>query len=106
MSARLSGATRRSKSWTRSRACSGRGWRRPKASVPLRRCADRFELRLEERLVDLALIDRDTLLDAELDHFGPLDAELLRELLWRQVVCHLAPFPGIKKPAALSAPTG
>ena len=32
--------------------------------------ADRLELRLEERLVDLALVDRDAFLPADLDHFG------------------------------------
>ena len=50
--------------------------------------AQRLELRLEERLVDLALVDRHAFLDADADHFLPVDAQLLRELVRRQVICH------------------
>ena len=49
---------------------------------------ERFELRLEERLVDLALVDRHAFLDAHPDHFLPVDAELLRKLIGRQVIRH------------------
>ena len=50
--------------------------------------SQRLELRLEERLVDLALVDRHAFLDADPDHFLPVDAQLLRELVRRQVICH------------------
>ncbi len=50
--------------------------------------ADGFELRLEQRLVDLPLVDRDRLLDAESDDLLTVDSELLRQLLGRQVVRH------------------
>src|SRR5439155_23639542 len=71
--------------------------------VRLRGGADRVELRLEERLVDLALVDRDPLLETEADHFQPLDPELLGQLLRRQVVWHLAAcsFRASKSPLAL-----
>ena len=52
----------------------------------------RLELRLEERLVDLALVDRHALLDAEADDVLPLHADLLGELLRRQVVWHRSSF--------------
>src|SRR5215213_10800011 len=45
--------------------------------------ADRLQLRLEEELVDLALIYRHALLEAHADHFLPVDAKLLRQLLGR-----------------------
>src|SRR5215212_1285670 len=54
----------------------------------LRECPQRLELSLEQRLVDLALVDRDRLLDADLDHLLAIDPKLLRQLLWRQVVRH------------------
>src|SRR5215211_2135958 len=56
----------------------------------LRHRRERLQLRLEERLVDLALVDRHTFLDAHPNHFLPVDAELLRKLIGRQVICHLA----------------
>ena len=52
---------------------------------------DRLELRGEQRLVDLAVVDRDALLEADPDHVFTIDAGLLRQLVRRQVVCHLAP---------------
>ena len=50
--------------------------------------AQRLELRLEEGLVDLALVDRYAFLDAHANDFLPVDSELLRELFGRQVVRH------------------
>src|SRR5215213_11573205 len=55
--------------------------------------ADRLQLRLEEELVDLALMDRHALLEAHPDHFLPVDAKLLRQLLRRQVVRHVSSTP-------------
>jgi hypothetical protein len=52
----------------------------------LRHCPECLQLRLEERLVDLALVDRHTFLDAHPNHFLPVDPELLRELIGREVV--------------------
>src|SRR4029079_10189550 len=49
---------------------------------------ERFELRCKERLVDLALVDGDAFLDAHPNHFLPVDAELLRKLIGRQVIRH------------------
>jgi hypothetical protein len=55
-------------------------------------------LSLEEVLVDLAVVDGDALLDAKLDDRLAIDAELLRELLGRQVVRHpVDPPSSIKK---------
>ena len=42
---------------------------------------------------------RDAFLDADSNDLGPVDPQLLRQLLGRQVVRHLAPSPGTKKPA-------
>ena len=50
-----------------------------------------LELNLEQVLVDLSLIDRDALLDAELDDRIAVDAELVRELFRRQVIRHASP---------------
>src|SRR5437588_2170666 len=55
-----------------------RGWRG----------GQRLKLRLEERLVDLALVDRHALLQADPDDLLALDPELLRQLLRRQVIRH------------------
>jgi hypothetical protein len=74
--------------------------------VGLRDGPERLELRLEQGLVDLALVDRHAFLHADPDHFHPVDAELLGQLLWRQVIRHASPSLGNKKPAALSAQTG
>ena len=78
---------------------------RPTSSflVLLRERADRLQLRPEERLVDLALIDRHTLLHAEADDLLPVHSKLLRQLLRRQMVRHLLLLPGTKKPAARCA---
>src|ERR671939_2099899 len=69
------------------------------ASVRLRRRAQRLELCLEQGLVDLPLVDRNALLDADADDLAPLDAQLLRQLVRRQVVRHVAPPWSTKKPA-------
>src|SRR6185312_6311759 len=71
---------------------------------------------LEQRLVDLALIDRHVLLDADADDLGPLDSDFLRQLLGGEMVGHVAPLVArldyrkpcclTKKPAALDAPAG
>ena len=53
--------------------------------------AQRLHLCLEEVLVDLALVNRDALLDAELDDRIAVHAELVRELLGRQVIRHSMP---------------
>jgi len=42
-------------------------------------------------LVDLPVVDRDALLEADPDHVFTVDAGLLRQLVRRQVVGHLAP---------------
>src|SRR5436190_13453961 len=52
------------------------------------RGGQRLKLRLEERLVDLALVDRHALLQADADDLLALDPELLRQLLRRQVIRH------------------
>jgi hypothetical protein len=59
---------------------------RPSARRSL--CACRLELCREESLVDLPLIDRNTLLEAETDHLLAIHVHLLRQLLGRQVVRH------------------
>src|SRR5205809_816380 len=56
------------------------------ALVQLGHRPDRLQLGLEEELVDLSLVDRHALLDAELDDLLAIHPELLRELLGRQVV--------------------
>src|ERR1044072_4393141 len=71
----------------------------------MRHGAQRLQLCLEKGLVDLALVDRDALLDADADHFAPIDAQLLRQLVRRQVVCHVAP-SSHKKARRLVARTG
>jgi hypothetical protein len=53
--------------------------------------SQRLELRLEQRLVDLPLIDRHVFLEADADHFIASDPDFLREVVRRQVVGHLAP---------------
>src|SRR6188474_2264038 len=68
----------------------------------LRHRPERFQLRCKECLVDLALVDRHTFLDAHPNHFLPVDAELLRKLVGRQVICHLA----ASCPAATKKPAG
>src|SRR5918911_938105 len=68
-------------------------------SVRLRRGAQRLELCLEQGLVDLPLVDRDALLDADADDLAPVDAQLLRQLVRRQVIRHVTPPRPTKKPA-------
>ena len=63
-----------------------------------------MELSLEQRLVDLSLVDRHVFLEADPDHLVPVDPDLLRELVGRQVVGHFA--PSTKKPAAHNALAG
>src|SRR4029450_2086226 len=81
-----------------------------RASARRRRCACRLELRCEEGLVDLALVDRDALLETEADHLLAIHVHLLRQLLWRQVVRHtatpLALGQGNKKSPAPEGGTG
>ena len=75
--------------------------------VVLRHGAQRLELRGKQRLVDLALVDRDRFLHANLDHLLPIDPKLLRQLLGRQVVRHLGlPRGSTKKPASRSRGDG
>ena len=67
------------------------------------RRADRLQLCREEALVDLALIDRDSLFDADPDDLGAVDSELLRQLLRREVVRLDAPSSReMKKPTGAS----
>jgi len=47
-----------------------------------------LQLRLEERLVDLALVDRHTFLDTDADDLLAVDPQFLRQLLGREVVRH------------------
>src|SRR5215210_9406810 len=54
----------------------------------LRHRAQGFQLGREEGLVDLALVDGYAFLDAHPNHFLPVDAELLRKLIGRQVIRH------------------
>src|SRR5207248_8037654 len=67
--------------------------RAPNPSVLLGWRADRGELRLEEELVDLSLIDRHPLLHADPDHLLPIDSELLRQFFGREVIRHAACAP-------------
>src|SRR3712207_7566360 len=60
----------------------------PPPLVVLRERAQRFQLSPEQRLVDLPLVDRHALLDAETDDLLPVDPHLLRELFRGQVVRH------------------
>jgi hypothetical protein len=60
-------------------------------SVVFLQSADRLQLRLEEELVDLALVDRDAFLEADTDHLRAIDPELLRQLFRREVIRHDAP---------------
>src|SRR5579862_4837344 len=56
---------------------------------------------LEEALVDLAVVDRDSLLVAEPDDVFALHSVLLRQLIRRQVIRHCLPpcsSPGNEKP--------
>ena len=64
--------------------------------------ADGLERRLEQRLVDLAVIDRYAFLDADADDLVAIHPRLLGELFGRQVVGHAASSGrenGKKKPA-------
>src|SRR3990170_2623245 len=73
----------------------------------LRDAADGLELGLEQGLVDLAVVDRDALLDAEPDDRLAVDTELLRELLGRQVVRHAGVLlQASKKPAGAARTVG
>src|SRR5205807_289343 len=47
-----------------------------------------LQLRLEEVLVDLSLIDRHALFDAHPDHVLPVETELLRQFFGREVIRH------------------
>src|ERR1041384_2217200 len=70
--------------------------------------AERCQLRLEERLVDLSLVDRDAFLHADPDHLLPIDPQLFRQFLRREVIRHaglLLP-RARKNPPAPSAQTG
>jgi hypothetical protein len=49
---------------------------------------ERLQLRLEEELVDLSLVDRDAFLHADPDHLLPVDSELLGQFFRRQVIRH------------------
>ena len=71
----------------------------------VRHGAQRLELRREERLVDLALVDRHALLDADADDLLAVDAELLGQLFRRQMVRH-AYLLGTKTPVGALARTG
>src|SRR5436190_22136525 len=72
----------------RLKPCRGVAW-----LVAVRgRRADGLQLRLEERLVDLAVVDRHPFLAADLEDFLAVDLELLRQLLGRQVVGHRVSF--------------
>ena len=75
-------------------------------SVVLGHRPERLQLRLEERLVDLAVVDRDRLLHADLDHLLAIDPELLRQLLRREVVRHLTSPRTRKNPPRTLAQTG
>jgi len=66
-----------------------------------------LQLRLEEVLVDLPVVDRHALFDAHLDHLLPVETELFRQFFGREVIRHrLGSFPGTKKPAARNALAG
>ena len=54
-----------------------------------RQRAESLELCVEERLVDLPVIDRNMLFDADPDHFLAFDPDLFGELIWRQMVGQL-----------------
>src|SRR5437764_4139662 len=69
----------------------------------MRHGSEGLELRLEQGLVDLPLVDRDALLDTEADDLAALDAQLLRQLVRRQVVRHVAPSSPRKSPSARGA---
>src|SRR5919109_1582263 len=64
---------------------------------------ERLQLCLEQGFVDLALVDRDALLDADADDLAPVDAQLLRQLVRRQVIGHVAPSSSRKSPPARGA---
>ena len=63
---------------------------RKASSARLRQSSERFELRLEEVPIDLALVDRHALLHAEPDHLLPIDVELFRQFFGREVIRHPA----------------
>src|SRR5205823_1770971 len=88
--------------------------RRRRKSPPDARClrcgllrGECLQLRLEEVLVDLPVVDRHALFDTHPDHLLPVETELLRQFFGREVIRHRsAPFPGTKKPAARNALAG
>ena len=82
--------------------------RAQRGSVRLRQRAERLQLRLEEVLVDLAVVDRHPFLHAHPDHLLLVDPQLLRELFGREVIRHTAcSFSWARKnPPAPSAQTG
>src|SRR5262245_24611093 len=67
---------------------------------------DGLERCLEERLVDLPVVDRDAFLDADADDLVAVHPRLLGELFGRQVVGHAASFWQRKSPPAQSARVG
>src|SRR6266550_4555211 len=66
----------------------------------------RLELRLEQCLVDLALVDGHAFLDADADDLLAVDPQFLRQLLGREVVRHRRSSPCTKKPACATALSG
>src|SRR5215831_13477362 len=84
----ISSPTRRASSAV-VRLLSGIGRVVRRASGARRRsCADRLVRCLEERLVDLPVVDRNAFLDADADDLFAVDPHLLGELVGRQVVGH------------------
>src|SRR5205823_687598 len=63
--------------------------RAPEASLVLLRLRpQRLQLGLEEVLVDLPVVDRHPFLHADADHLLPIDSELFRQFLGREVIRH------------------
>jgi DNA end-binding protein Ku len=76
-----------------------RAGNRPAVLCVLRdRRVDGLQLRLEQVLVDLPVVDRDALFDAELDDRLAIHPHLLGELLRRQVIGHRLLLRASKKP--------
>jgi hypothetical protein len=66
------------------------------------------EAEKKEVLVDLPLVDGHALFDAHPDHLLPVETELFRQFIGREVIRHsrLLLSPGTKKPAARNALAG
>ncbi len=60
----------------------------PLGAAPLGHRPDCLQLGRKEGLVDLALVDGHAFFDAHPNHFLPVDAELLRKLIGRQMIRH------------------